>query len=410
MFLSLWHYLKGYVIVEVSGLAIEKFLNLILHQGIIIWDLYRNEERVCFKVKIKDFKGMKQAVKKARCRIKIVRKKGMPFIAHRYKKRKLFVAGVGIFAFLLWLLSSFVWLVEVEGNERVNSFEIIEVLEKQGYCEGKLKSRMNLREAEAYLLAQMPDIIWVGISYEGTRMLVKVAESVPKPNITELNESPKALIAKRDALITYIATQKGKPLVKKGDIVKKGELLVAGEMPLGEENPDNYYAAAEAIVKGKTMYTASSTISLNQVKKKYMNQTSKNVALKLFNYNLKLYGQKPLNTTSDQFVSLHRLKLTRFFPLPFALQIETNIAYQPYHYQISAQEAKDFLLTRLWQQVKQGLSEDAKILKREAFFKQTGDAITGVLYVYAEEDVGYQVELKFGQDIQNKGENTHEQN
>lgn len=393
MFVSLWHYLKGYVIVEVSGYTIEKFLNLAIHHQIPMWDVVQKENAVCFKTSIEAFKRMKPDLKKARCRAKIIGKKGFPFIAHRYHKRRLFVAGIGVFIAMLWLLSSFVWLIEVEGAVRMSSLDIIKSLEQKGYEAGKLKGKMNLREAEAYLLQQYPDIVWTGISYEGTRMVVRVAESIPKPEMNEVNETPKMLVAKRDALITYIAVEKGMPLVKTGDIVKKGELLVAGEMPLGEEDPTLYYVAAKARVKGKTTYTANGTITLNQVKKQYLDETSKKWTLKFFNKTFNLYASKSPTGTFDKQVTLHQLKITKMFPLPFAIEVENRVAYKPIQYTLSEEEAKDQLLCQLWQQIEGSLGENAQILKREAFFKKTGDAITGKLYVIAEEDIGYQLDL-----------------
>ena len=211
MFVSLWHYLKGYVIVEVSGTTLEKFLNLALHHHIPMWDVKQEGNKVRFKTSIEAFKRMKPDLKKSRCRVKVVGKKGFPFIANRYKKRRLFVGGILIFVIMLWILSSFVWLVEAEGATRISSMDIIKCLEEKGYESGKLKNKMNLREAETYLLQHYPDIVWTGITYEGTRMVVRVAESVPKPEMSEKNEKPKMLVAKRDALITYIAVEKGNP-------------------------------------------------------------------------------------------------------------------------------------------------------------------------------------------------------
>ena len=48
------------------------------------------------------------------------------------------------------------------------------------------------------------------------------------------------------------------------------------------------------------------------------------------------------------------------------------------------------------------LGKEAKILKREAYFKQVGKEITGTLYVVAEEEISYPVETSI--EMQNKGE------
>ena len=396
MFVSLWHYLKGYVIVEVSGKALNRFLNLALHHHISMWDVIQEENKIRFKTLISDFKRMKPDLKKTRCRIKIIRKKGLPFTINRYKRRRLFWVGMLVFIMMLWFLSSFVWLIEVEGTTRINSMDIIKSLEEKGYESGKLKSKMNLREAETYLLQQYPDIVWTGITYEGTRMIVRIAESVSKPEMSVKNDKPKIIVAKRDALITYIAVKRGKPLVKIGDIVKKGEVLVAGEMPIGEEDSTLFYTASKAQIKGKTTYTASATLSLQNEKKIYLNKISKKWTVKLFNKAFTIYNDKVPQNKYDKQITLHQLKISKMFPLPFAIEVEDRVIYKTVPYTLTEEEAKDQLLCNLWKQIEESLDSNAQIIKREAFFKKTGDAITGTLHVVAQEDIGYRLNLDHG--------------
>ncbi|MBP3888244.1 MAG: sporulation protein YqfD [Cellulosilyticum sp.] len=402
MLLSLWHYLKGYVIVEVRGVNGEKFLNLVTYHGIELWNVQRIGEYIRFCTSIPNFKAMKHDAHKTKVRLKIMEKKGLPFFTYRYKKRKLFVIGIGVFIVMLWILSSFVWLVEVEGNTRINSIDVISTLEANGYSTGKLKMKMNLRTAEALLIKEYPDLIWVGIDYEGTRMVVRVAESVLPPEMNAKEIPSSSLVSKRDALITYIAVEKGKPMIKAGDIVKKGDVLVAGEMPLGEEDPSLYYTCAKATVRGKTIYEVKKTINLEQVKKQYLDDVSKTYILKLFNKPFTLYNQKNSTSHYDTMYTLHQLQITKLFPLPFGLEVQSRIGYEPSYYTLTEEEAKDRLLSDMWQEISLSLGSEAKILKREAYFSATEGMITGSLYVIAEEEVSYPVEINMN--MQNEGE------
>ena len=63
---------------------------------------------------------------------------------------------------------------------------------------------------------------------------------------------------------------------------------------------------------------------------------------------------------------------------------------------MTEEEAKDQLLCNLWKQIEESLDSNAQIIKREAFFKKTGDAITGTLHVVAQEDIGYRLNLDHG--------------
>jgi similar to stage IV sporulation protein len=401
LFVTLWNYLRGYVIVEVSGFSMERFISLAVNNNICIWDLKEEDHKLYFKTSIKDFKKLKPYAKKARCRFRIKRKRGFPFIAYKYKRRKMFTIGGLLFILIIWILSSFVWLVEVEGNQRMNSFDIIASLEEKGYGAGKLKSRLHLREAEAYLINKYPDIIWAGIKFEGTRLLVQIAETVPKPEMQDY-KGPCNIIAKRDALITYIATYKGMPLVKKGDIVKKGELLVTGQMPIGPDDPNTYLTASKAKIKGKTAYSIKGHLSTRQIKKDYTDNISKKYSVKVFNQTLPLYNQKVKFKYYDRVITNNQLKVTKLFPLPFAFEVEERLEYIPIPSDLSEQDAKDKLIAALWDNLSKSISDSAIILKRDVFFTKMGNTIYATLNVIVEEDIGYVVQL------QNEGETKNE--
>ena len=344
---------------------------------------------------------MKQDAHKAKCRLRIIHKKGLPFVTYRYKRRKLFVIGIGLFMMLLWLFSSFVWLIEVEGNQRINSIDIIHTLEENGYCTGKLKSMMNLRMAEALVLKEYPDVIWVGIDYEGTRLVVRLTESVLPPQMNEQSITPYSLVAKRDALVTYIAVEKGKPMVRVGDVVKKGDMLVSGKMPLGEEDESLYYTTAKANVRGKTVYRVTQTIQKRQVRKAYNEEVRKVYRFKCFDKSIPFFASKKIEGEYDTLHTLHQLRLTKLFPLPFAIEVQSQIGYEPTYFELSAKEAEEALLSAMWKTVSQYLDKEARILKREAFFKEESQQVTGILYVAVDEEIGYPIETN--REPQNEG-------
>lgn len=407
MFLTLWHYLNGYVIVEVSGFALERFMNLMMNRELDVWDVGTVGGKIQFKILASEFKSLKPIVKKAHCRVKIVHKYGLPFLMHRYKRRKFMPIGLGIFLLMIWCLSSFVWLVDVEGANRLNSMDIVNSLEEQGYGVGKWKKSLNLREAESYLVKAYPDIVWTALHFEGTRLVVEIAETVPPPDMMIDTGAVTDIVAKRDALVTSIAVYKGMPKVKKGDIVKKGDVLVAGQMPLGAESEALYATDSKAKVTGKTVYSAQGEVSLTQIKKHYTNEVSRKYCLKLFNRSFKLWDQKIKMQDYDTQVRLHQLHITKLFPLPFAYEVDYRIGYTKETKNLTMEEAKDMLLSQLWKEVEGSLSENANVLKREVLFKETADGVTGTLHVIAEEEIGYKVEASplAQPEVSSEGEN-----
>lgn len=39
MFLALWNYICGYVIIYVTGFSVERMLNMAINKGVFIWDI-----------------------------------------------------------------------------------------------------------------------------------------------------------------------------------------------------------------------------------------------------------------------------------------------------------------------------------------------------------------------------------
>ncbi|MHC1747604.1 MAG: sporulation protein YqfD [Cellulosilyticaceae bacterium] len=393
MFVTLWNYLKGYVIVEVKGYSLEKFLNLCLKDGIEISNVQRTEDALYIKTSIPSFKALKPHAKKAKCRLRIVKKTGLPFIGFRYRKRHMLIGGAFVFAFIIYILSSFVWLVEVQGAKRLSDQDIITTLAKAGYTTGKLKRKLDLREAEKYLVNTYPEVVWSGIKFDGTRMLIQVAESVPKPEIYD-ESVPSDIIAKRDGLITYIATDKGMPQVKKGDTVKKGDFLVLGTAQLQDEQSTPYYMHAKADIKAKTVYKLINSMSLDKVLKQYTGNVANAYSVRLFNKKIPLYNKKVAYVHSDQMITVKQLRLTQRFPLPFYFEKQQKIEYNPIITHYDTAEAKDELLIKLWDELTSHLSSDAKVLNKQIVYNDRNGKLEATLEVIVEENIGETIPIQ----------------
>ena len=140
MFLILWNYIRGYVAIEVSGFSVERFMNLAVHKGVYIWDVDKRSASVSMKVSVKGFRMLRSCAKKTKCKISIVGKTGLPFVAFRYRRRGIYIFGALLFVFALYFLSSFVWLIEIQGNDRIGKESIEE------FCRSEEIGRASCRE------------------------------------------------------------------------------------------------------------------------------------------------------------------------------------------------------------------------------------------------------------------------
>lgn len=115
LMLKLWNYMRGYVIISVEGFFLEKFINICIRRKIFLWDIKKIKGNyMTLKVSIKAFKMLRPVAKKTKSRIRIIGKRGMPFVYSKYKGRKAFAAGGLFFVILIYILSSYIWAVEVK--------------------------------------------------------------------------------------------------------------------------------------------------------------------------------------------------------------------------------------------------------------------------------------------------------
>ncbi len=388
LFLSIWNYLRGYVIVEVSGYALEKFINLALKDKQYFWNITRRNNKMYIHTTARNFKKLKPYAKKSKCHIKIVEKKGLPFIQFRYRKRWMLGLGSLVFMCLIYLLCSFVWLIEVEGCNRLNEAEVIETLEQKGYEIGKLKRNLNLRKAEQILIDTYPDIVWTGVKFEGTKLVIAISESTPKPTMID-ETKPCHLRAKRDALITYIVTDKGMPLVKKGDTVKKGDILVSGSMPYNDESGNLYLTHAKAEIKAKSGYALKASLPLWQIKKNYTNRVSTTHSLKLFQYRIPFFKShhKEVYNHYDELVTVKQFRLTNKFPLPFYYERVEKVEYVPYKEAIDEEVGKEKLYGALYDKLLEKVDKESKVVYHEVDYTLEDGVLHANLQAVVEEDV-----------------------
>jgi len=332
MFLWLWTFLKGYVAVEVRGTSVERFLNLVAHRGIYVWDVSPIEGAVRMHCSVKGFRMLKDCAKKTKCRLKIAQREGLPFVMHRYRKRKILMGGIAFFVLSLYIMSSFIWRIDVEGNERVPSREILEFSSSHGLSIGAFKPFVDHKELTRQLLFQFPDISWADVHTQGTRTNIIVSETIPDQPLIP-RDIPCDIVASRDGLVTSIITAAGMPKVRQNDVVREGDILVSGALPvqsdhLGQSTTIFVHAYAEVWAK---MYTPIQfSIPMSYTYKTYTGNKRSHHSLEWLiggqgSINL-FHGRIPFDNY-DRIVSYTQPGASGDYPLPL---IWTQVTYKEF--------------------------------------------------------------------------------
>jgi len=327
----LWNYLRGYVIIEVSGFSVERFLNLTSKKGILIWDLKETKRGAEMKISVKNLKKLKSCLKKSQCHIKIKNRFGGPFIINRIKKRQLYILGTAIFIVLLYTLSSFIWLIEIHGNFQIKTKDILNYCETKGFSVGSYKNSIDVAVLKKDLKKQFPNISWISIELKGTKATIQLREALPQTETVDTSE-PCNIIAKDNGVIESIITKKGTPLVKKGDVVSKGDVLVSGELLIKEDETGRIkdYTHSMAEIKARLTHKITAVVPFKYSKKIYSGNEQSSYSINFFEKNISLYNPPIKYENYDSYDSLNQLAITDDYPLPiiFIKNIHKEFRYE----------------------------------------------------------------------------------
>ena len=349
-------YLQGYVKVKLYGYAPERFLNLCSNHNILIWNLEYEEENYIFCISIKGLKSLKPILKKTRTTFEIMERHGMPFYLHRYRKRKLFGAGILICGGLLYGMSLFVWKIEVEGNLHRTDDGIIHFLEENHVYHGMPKSKIDCEEIEELLRTGYDDIIWASVKVEGTMLVIDIQENLATNQQAEEkssdNGTPADIVADKDATVHSILTRQGIPKVEKGAEVHAGDILVEGKIPVIDDSGETVsyqYCTSDADILGITEYAYSDSFSMEYQDKVFTGKehTSYELRFGKKQFSLPVFSKQFLQY--DIITDEYDMKIGDTFYLPAALKRKTFKEYEMVKKRYTKEEAKQVAEDKLKQ-------------------------------------------------------------
>ena len=350
----------GYVRIEIEGYYIERFINICQNKKIIIWNLKRKKGvKLYLNIGIKDFKKLKKIARKTNCKIKIKKKKGIPFILHKYKKRKVFVIFLVLIAFLIYTSSKYVWNIEVQVEDDLQIEQIEDDLADLGLRKGVLKSKIETDKLINELRLKRNDISWIGIDLKGTNVIVKAVKADERPDV--LNNSDYCnIIASKSGIITKIIAQNGTAVVNVGDEVDEGDILIAGYME--GKYTDKRYVHSFGEVQAKVKYHKSEKIYLKQEKLRDTGDEEKRFQIKFNNFQINFYKTLSKFKIYDTIYTEKKLKIFSNFYLPISIVEITNKEQIKEEKTYSKEEVIELGKEKLSKQIEEDIANKENIL------------------------------------------------
>ena len=186
------------------------------------------------KIKMSQFSRMKNILDKNGAACHIVRKEGILWGLQNAAKRPVLMIGSLIFLIFSILLPGRIFFVRVTGNEILPEKLILSQAESCGIGFGTKTAVVRSENVKNKLLAELPQLQWLGITTEGSVATIHVKErSETREDVPTQSGNVSNIVASRDGIITQMTVYSGNPLFGVGQSVKKGDILVSGYTDCG---------------------------------------------------------------------------------------------------------------------------------------------------------------------------------
>ena len=356
-------YIFGYVKITVEGYYIERFINICTTNKILIWNLKREKGvKLYLNIGIQDFYRAVKVAKKLKCKIKIQKKRGLPFLLNKYRKRKIFLTSLIIILIALFVSSNYIWNIEIQIEENAQIENIEKDIKEAGLEIGLNKKQINTQEIVNKIRLKRDDISWIGITLKGTNAVVKVVKAKEAPEI--INEKEYCnIIAKKEGVITQIIAQNGTAQVKVGDQVQEGQILIRGIME--GKYTGIRYVHSMGEVKAVVQYAKTEQFTLKEEKKVKTGNKEEKYGIKINNFRINFYKTLSKFKIYDTIEEEKKFKIFSNLYLPISITKRTNEELEKILKEYTIEEVTEKGTKQLEEELELEIKEKDNILRKE---------------------------------------------
>ena len=385
MIIKLLRLLLGYVEFQATGGFPERFLNLCNINGITLWNVQNDGVKVKACTPIKAYRNIRKPAHKSGMKVKITRKRGLPFFVKYNKARVGVLIGAFVSVVLLFLSSCVLWDVEVTGNTKIKNEELLESLSGYDVRVGSVKSEIDTKSVESQLLKEYPELSWASINIFGMKAVLEVKENKDMPEIIDDN-IPMNIVAKKDGRIILVNGYSGTNVVKENDVVLSGDLLISG-IKINQDGSERA-VRAKGKVFAETTTNLSAEISRFQ-EVKVISETNIRHKIYVLGVEIPLWvkckGEKLYNDKKLLKGDSTMLPLGITWDVSYVLNYETI--------EMTEEQTELLSLSEVVKKKRNEFSDECEILKTEYKKKATEKGIVIENKVVAKENIALEKEL-----------------
>ncbi len=247
--IAILRFLSGYIIFKISGSRPGTLINELLRRGIKVWGIRGNSGEICARVSCSDYPIVQQITRGGSRRVHIIKKRGVPFILHKNRKRKGLIVGAALFLAIFKALSLFVWTVDICEFQTISQTSARDILRRVGIYEGVRGDFESLKRMQTTALIEFGNLSWITINADGSRGEVGATE---KQMVETSDNAPRNIKASADGQVVRADAYSGTAVVAQGDAVRKGDLLISGVVE--SMSGSAHFERADGVVLAQTRY------------------------------------------------------------------------------------------------------------------------------------------------------------
>ena len=225
--MNLSYYITGAVTVSVPWESATPFLDLCLVRGAVYTDFLASEEGISLTLRLSPSRGLLREAEARGISFEVVKRRGIPVLFSRYRFRFGIPLGILLATLLVFFAGRVVWDIRIEGNERISSAAVRQLLADQGVRVGSYIPALNTDRIENRILLSTDQISWISVNLVGNVAEVQIREREAQ-EVRQRLTLPANLVAKKSGLVEEVRIFRGKVMVSAGKTVEKGDLLVSG--------------------------------------------------------------------------------------------------------------------------------------------------------------------------------------
>ena len=319
----------GMLTIRVRGAELERFLNLCAQQRIMLYRIRRTQmDELRAELTLRDFYRLACVRKRSRCRVRIVRRRGFPFVWNRLRHRHGLWLGFVLMGLLCWELSSRIWMIDLRLEQGVNGQAILQELETLHIGMGTKSRTIDAKDVKRHMMMQLDELKYFSVNIEGNVLTVQAAAAKSPPE-NQTKQGIHDVIARKDGVIRKISVGRGTQLCKQGDAVVRGQVLVDALVRKQGELDADRLTDANAQVWADVRYYVTRKLPLEAVRKTETGRKRHRYALCFGKTRINLYRSSSLTEgICDRIITMKTVRINEHLVLPVSLCCETVIPYQ----------------------------------------------------------------------------------